>query len=67
MVFRRLRGLPGSAEGERRRDDPGLEKAGVTVKVVTGDNELVSRHVFAEIGVPGDGRAVGRSAGPYFG
>ena len=29
-----------------------LEKAGVTVKVVTGDNELVSRHVFAEIGVP---------------
>ena len=29
-----------------------MEKAGVTVKVVTGDNELVSRHVFAEIGVP---------------
>jgi Mg2+-importing ATPase len=25
---------------------------GVTVKVLTGDNELVSRHVFAEIGVP---------------
>jgi len=28
-----------------------LEKAGVTVKVVTGDNELVSRHVFAELGL----------------
>ncbi len=29
-----------------------LAKAGVGVKVLTGDNELVSRHVFAEIGVP---------------
>ena len=28
-----------------------LEKAGVTVKVVTGDNEQVSRHVFAELGL----------------
>ena len=26
--------------------------AGITVKVLTGDNELVTRHVFAEIGVP---------------
>jgi Mg2+-importing ATPase len=26
--------------------------AGITVEVLTGDNELVSRHVFAEIGVP---------------
>jgi P-type Mg2+ transporter len=29
-----------------------MAKAGITVKVLTGDNELVSRHVFAEIGVP---------------
>ena len=28
-----------------------LEQAGVTVKVVTGDNELVARHVFQEIGI----------------
>jgi len=28
-----------------------LEKSGVIVKVVTGDNELVSRHVFAELGL----------------
>lgn len=28
-----------------------MAAAGVTVKVLTGDNELVSRHVFAEIGV----------------
>ena len=36
-----------------------LEKAGVTVKVVTGDNELVSRHVFAELGVPVTGVLTG--------
>ena len=29
-----------------------MAEAGITVKVLTGDNELVSRHVFAEIGVP---------------
>ena len=29
-----------------------LAAAGVAVKVLTGDNELVTRHVFAEIGVP---------------
>ena len=39
---------PKASAGATIRD---LEKAGVTVKVVTGDNELVSRHVFAEIGV----------------
>ena len=40
---------PKASAGATIRD---LEKAGVTVKVVTGDNELVSRHVFAQIGVP---------------
>ena len=39
---------PKASAGATIRD---LEKAGVAVKVVTGDNELVSRHVFAEIGV----------------
>lgn len=29
-----------------------LAQGGVTVKVVTGDNEMVARHVFTEIGVP---------------
>jgi len=28
-----------------------MAAAGVTVKVITGDNELVSRHVFAQIGI----------------
>lgn len=32
-----------------------LAAAGVTVKVLTGDNEAVSRHVFAQIGVPVSG------------
>jgi Mg2+-importing ATPase len=39
---------PKASAGATIRD---LEKAGVVVKVVTGDNELVSRHVFDEIGV----------------
>ena len=29
-----------------------MAAAGIAVKVLTGDNELVTRHVFAEIGVP---------------
>ena len=29
-----------------------LAAAGIAVKVLTGDNELVTRHVFAEIGIP---------------
>ena len=29
-----------------------MTTAGISVKVLTGDNELVTRHVFAEIGVP---------------
>jgi Mg2+-importing ATPase len=40
---------PKASAGVTIRD---LEKAGVTVKVLTGDNELVSRHVFGQIGVP---------------
>jgi Mg2+-importing ATPase len=47
---------PKASAGVTIRD---LEKAGVTVKVVTGDNELVSRHVFAEIGVPVTGVLTG--------
>ena len=35
--------------------------AGISVKVLTGDNELVSRHVFAEIGVPVTGVLTGEA------
>ncbi len=38
-----------------------MAAAGVTVKVLTGDNELVSRHVFAEIGVPVTGVLTGEA------
>ncbi len=36
-----------------------MAAAGVAVKVLTGDNELVARHVFAEIGVPVTGVLTG--------
>ena len=36
-----------------------LANAGIAVKVLTGDNELVSRHVFSEIGVPVTGVLAG--------
>jgi Mg2+-importing ATPase len=38
-----------------------LAEAGITVKVLTGDNELVTRHVFGEIGVPVTGVLTGDS------
>jgi Mg2+-importing ATPase len=36
-----------------------MSAAGVSVKVLTGDNELVARHVFKEIGVPVTGVLTG--------
>ncbi len=36
-----------------------MAAAGISVKVLTGDNELVSRHVFGEIGVPVTGVLTG--------
>ena len=36
-----------------------LAAAGIAVKVLTGDNELVARHVFGEIGVPVTGVLTG--------
>jgi hypothetical protein len=36
-----------------------MTAAGISVKVLTGDNELVSPHVFAEIGVPVTGVLTG--------
>ena len=36
-----------------------MSAAGISVKVLTGDNELVTRHVFAEIGVPVTGVLTG--------
>ncbi len=44
-----------------------LADAGVAVKVLTGDNELVTRHVFEQIGVPVAGCPDGRRAGKAFG
>jgi Mg2+-importing ATPase len=38
-----------------------LAAAGISVKVLTGDNELVARHVFAEIGVPVTGVLTGEA------
>jgi len=38
-----------------------MAAAGVTVKVITGDNELVSRHVFAQIGIPVTGVLTGEA------
>jgi P-type Mg2+ transporter len=38
-----------------------MTAAGITVKVLTGDNELVARHVFAEIGVPVTGVLAGEA------
>jgi len=36
-----------------------MTAAGISVKVLTGDNELVTRHVFAQIGVPVTGVLTG--------
>jgi len=36
-----------------------MAAAGISIKVLTGDNELVTRHVFAEIGVPVTGVLTG--------
>jgi Mg2+-importing ATPase len=38
-----------------------MAEAGITVKVLTGDNDLVSRHVFSEIGVPVTGVLTGEA------
>jgi Mg2+-importing ATPase len=47
---------PKASAGETIR---AMAAAGVAVKVLTGDNEKVSRHVFAEIGVPVTGVIAG--------
>jgi P-type Mg2+ transporter len=41
-----------------------MAAAGISVKVLTGDNELVTRHVFAEIGVPVTGVLTGDALTP---
>jgi Mg2+-importing ATPase len=38
-----------------------MAEAGIAVKVLTGDNDLVSRHVFGEIGVPVTGVLTGEA------
>jgi len=47
---------PKTSAGETIR---AMAEAGIIVKVLTGDNELVTRHVFAEIGVPVTGVLTG--------
>ena len=63
--LRRLRGFPRSAEGERRAGARRRSaRAGVAVKIVTGDNELVTQHVCAQLGLPVGARpARGRRSG----
>ena len=50
--LRRLRRLSRPAQGERRRGPRRAGGSGVTVKIVTGDNELVTQHVCAQLGLP---------------
>ncbi|MBC7433679.1 MAG: hypothetical protein H7345_16580 [Rubritepida sp.] len=47
---------PKASAGATIRD---LAAAGIAVKVLTGDNEEVTRHVFAQIGVPVTGVLTG--------
>jgi Mg2+-importing ATPase len=47
---------PKASAAQALRD---LARAGVTVKVVTGDNELVTQHVCAELGLPVTGVLTG--------
>jgi Mg2+-importing ATPase len=49
---------PKASAGTTIRD---LAAAGITVKVLTGDNERVTRHVFNEIGVPVTGVLTGEA------
>lgn len=49
---------PKASAGETIR---ALAEAGVAVKVLTGDNELVTRHIFTEIGVPVTGVLTGEA------
>jgi P-type Mg2+ transporter len=46
--------LPGVVESLARLHDDGVE-----VKILTGDNELVTRHLCAEVGIPGDRLVLG--------
>ncbi len=47
---------PKASAGETIR---AMAAAGVAIKVLTGDNEIVARHVFAELGVPVTGVLTG--------
>ena len=64
-AMRAIWSLPASPSSSiRRRPAPAaaiqaLAAAGVSVKVLTGDNERVTRHVFEEIGVPSTGVLTG--------
>ena len=47
----RLPRLPRPAQGHRRQAIAALRQHGVTVKVLTGDNDLVTRKVCSEVGI----------------
>ena len=51
------RRIPSPAFTERKQK--ASRRSGISVKVLTGDNERVTRHVFAEIGVPVTGVLTG--------
>ena len=46
-----LRRVPRSTQGDRRGRDRALQRHGVAVKVITGDNELVARKICKEVGL----------------
>ena len=59
----RLHRLPRSAEGQRR--DRRLQRSdahGVRVKILTGDNEIVTRKICREVGLPVDAHRAGPRA-----
>ena len=57
--FCRFRRFPRPPKASAGATIQAMAAAGITVKVLTGDNELVARHVFAEIGVPVTGVLTG--------
>ena len=56
----RLHRLPRSAQGERRRRrSPRSDAHGVQVKILTGDNEIVTRKICREVGLEVEGIVLG--------
>ncbi len=58
--FARLHRVSRPAEGKRRRRDRGAEASGVQVKILTGDNDIVTRKICQEVGLAVDRILLGR-------